>query len=109
MDRNSKIKVIDLKREVLQQNYVKHNTGKQKELIKVRQDLKYTEKIYRLQEERIERNKENYTQTVRQFDAGRVLIKEMIESDFLCQQAKSDYLQALYVHMKAKIERTRIY
>lgn len=108
MDRNRKIAVLDLKREVLQQNYADQEKEKQKELIKVRQDLKYTNKSYMLQKKQIIRSEENYVQAIRQFDAGRILIKEVIESDLQYRQAKSNYLQALYDHMKAKIEWTRI-
>lgn len=108
IDRNKKIEVLDLKRKVLEQQYAEKGIEKQQDLIKTQQDLEYTQKSYMLQKKRIGRSEEDYQQAVRRFDAGRVLIKEVIESDFQYRQAKSDYLQALYDHLKAKIEWRRV-
>ena len=108
MDRNKRIEVLDLQRKVLEQNYAAQSKEQRKEIMKIRQDLEYTRKSYELQEDRILRSQENYEKSMLQFDAGRVLVKDVIEYGFQYQQAKSDYLQALYDHMKAKIEWTRI-
>lgn len=107
MDRNRRIEVLDLQREVLEQNYEAQSKEHRKEMLKVSHDLEYTQKSYELQEDRIFRSQENYEKAMLQFDAGRVLIKDVIENGFLYQQAKSDYLQALYDHMKAWIEWTK--
>jgi outer membrane protein len=108
MDRNKKIEVLDLERQILEQQYSEKGLKKQQDLMKTEQDLKYTKKGYMLQKKRMGRNEADYKTALRQFDAGRVLINQVIESDFQYRQAKSDYLQALYDYVKAKIEWTRI-
>lgn len=104
LNRVKKIEGLRLQGKADQESYKARQIQIQLESFQAQQDVLLKEKILQQKEKNRTLAKENLEAVTSQFENGRLLSGDWVKSDFLFRQAKTDYLQAAYDYIIAKMK-----
>ncbi len=108
LDRIKKINQLQLQKQVDKANYKAQKNQLQLEKLQAQQDIVYKKKVLQQKKKNMALIQKNLLSAKDKFSSGRLLISELLKNDFLYQKAKTNYLQAAYDYILAKMQLKKV-